>query len=80
MKIAKAIADQTRLKLLEKINQCEICACELPKFVGTSQPAVSQHLKVLLDNGLVSMRKTGVKRLYSVSDKGKGILRDISKW
>ena len=79
-KIIRAIADATRLKLFEKISQGEICACELPKFVGTSQPAVSQHLKVLLDAKLVEMRRSGAKRLYSISEKGKLVLRDISRW
>ena len=79
-KIIKAIADKTRFKLLKRISQGEICACNLPGYVGTSQPAVSQHLKVLLDAGLVTMRKNGVKRLYSISEKGKGILADISRW
>ena len=79
-KIIRAIADKTRLKLLLKIAEKEVCACRLPRFVKTSQPAVSQHLKVLLGCGLVSMRKDGVKRLYSVSEKGRAVLRDISRW
>ncbi len=79
-KINKAIADETRFKLFERIGKGEICACELPKFVGTSQPAVSQHLKVLFQADLVKMRKNGVKRLYSISKKGKMVLADISRW
>ena len=78
--IIKAIADKTRLSLLLKIAEKEICACDLPRFVRTSQPTVSQHLKVLLACKLVGMRKDGVKRLYSVSDKGKSVLQDISRW
>jgi len=78
--IIKAIADKTRLSLLQKIAEKEVCACELPRFVRISQPAVSQHLKVLLACNLVDMRKDGVKRLYSVSDKGKSVLQDISRW
>ena len=78
--IIKAIADKTRLGLLLKIAEKEICACDLPRFVRTSQPAVSQHLKVLLACRMVDMRKNGVKRLYSISDKGKSVLQDISRW
>jgi ArsR family transcriptional regulator, arsenate/arsenite/antimonite-responsive transcriptional repressor len=76
----KAISDETRLRLLEKINLGEICACKLPGFVGTSQPAVSQHLKVLLGARLVKMRKAGANRHYSISEKGRHVLRDISRW
>ena len=78
--VLKALSDATRLRLLEKIARKEICACKLPCCVGTSQPAVSQHLKALLNAGLVKIRKDGVKRLYSVSAKGKRVLRDISGW
>jgi len=78
--ILKALSDGTRLKLFEKVARKEICACKLPCCVGTSQPAVSQHLKTLLKAGLVKMRKHGTKRLYSVSAKGKRVLRDVSGW
>ena len=79
-KIIKAVADQTRLRLLERIRKGEVCACDLPFFVKVSQPAVSQHLKVLLEAGLVKLRKEGTKRIYSLSQKGKKIMRDISRW
>lgn len=78
--ILKALADGTRLELLHRIAKGEVCACELPAMVRTSQPAVSQHLAVLREAGLVQVRKDGVKRMYSVSAKGKRILRDIGKW
>jgi len=78
--ILKAVADGTRFKLLERIGKGEVCACALPKTVGTSQPAVSQHLKVLYSAGLVGMRKEGAKRLYSISAKGRRILDDIRRW
>ena len=78
--IVTAISDETRFKLLERISRSEICACELPRFVGRTQPAVSQHLKVPLQAGLVNMRREGVKRLYSVSEKGRIVLADISRW
>jgi len=80
LKILKALADGTRLKLLERIGKGEVCACALPAFVKTSQPAVSQHLAVLLDAGLVKMRKEGVKRLYSISSQGRKIIADIGAW
>jgi ArsR family transcriptional regulator len=78
--VIKAIADETRLKLLNEIMHGEVCACELPSRVGISQPAVSQHLKVLLRAKLASMRKLGAKRLYSASQKGRHVLADISRW
>jgi len=78
--VLKALSDGTRLRLFERISEGEVCACELPKTVRTSQPAVSQHLKVLLEAGLVGVRKQGAKRLYSVSGKGRKVLGDIRRW
>ncbi len=78
--VLRAIADATRLKLLERIARSEVCACELPKSARISQPAVSQHLKVLLGAGLVDMRKDGAKRLYSLSPLGKKVLGQVSRW
>ena len=80
MEILKALADETRLGILEKIAHKEICACKLPALVGKTQPAVSQHLSVLLDAGLVRMRKDGKKRIYSVSEKGRKVLGHVSEW
>ncbi|MGB9719588.1 MAG: ArsR/SmtB family transcription factor [Candidatus Anstonellales archaeon] len=79
-KIIKAVCDETRLELLLRLQKSEACACELPIFVKVSQPAVSQHLKVLLEAGLVEMRKKGTRRIYSLSRKGAKVLKDISRW
>lgn len=76
--ILKAVADDTRYNILKRLQKGEVCACELPARVGKSQPAVSQHLKVLREAGLVGMRKDGVRRLYSLSGKGKKVLKDVS--
>ena len=80
MKILKALGDDTRLRILGRISRGEVCACELPRMVRISQPAVSQHLKVLLDAKLVEMRREGAKRIYSLSRKGRKALSDISGW
>lgn len=80
MRVLKALADKTRLDILERIARKEICACRLPALVGKTQPAVSQHLSVLLGAGLVRMRKDGKKRVYSVSEKGKRVLKGIERW
>jgi len=78
--IVKAIADETRLRILLQIAKGELCACKIPAILRKTQPAVSQHLKVLLGAGLVTVRKDGVKRLYSLSEAGKRVLEDISGW
>ncbi|HIH18688.1 TPA: winged helix-turn-helix transcriptional regulator [Candidatus Micrarchaeota archaeon] len=80
-KALQAVADGTRMLLLREIRKKKgICACELPPVAKVSQPAVSQHLKVLLEAGLVEMRRVGVKRIYSLSEKGRKVMRDIEGW
>lgn len=66
--------------MLGHLSKCELCACMLPKMLKKSQPAVSQHLSVLKSAGLVSFRRDGAKRLYSLTAKGRRVLSDISKW
>ncbi|MBU0527538.1 metalloregulator ArsR/SmtB family transcription factor [Candidatus Micrarchaeota archaeon] len=78
--ILKAISDETRFKIMRCLEGKEICACKLPCKVRKTQPAVSQHLKVLRESGLVNLRKDSTRHMYSLSEKGKRVLEDISRW
>lgn len=80
MDILRALADETRFRILTRLEKGEICACKLPELTGKSQPNVSQHLRALLDAGLVEVKEEGTKRIYSLSKKGRNILSDISRW
>lgn len=70
------LADPTRRTVFERLRAgprpVNILAAGLP----VSRPAVSQHLKVLKDAGLVTERSEGVRRIYSVRREGLGELRD----
>jgi ArsR family transcriptional regulator len=66
--VLKALADPTRLKILECLKNGERCICEIIPYTGKSQPNVSQHLKVLKNTGLVEVRKEGTKFLIKVSN------------
>ena len=59
-KLAKALSDQNRLLILQKIAQqrCVGC-CQVNEVVSLTQPAVSHHLKVLVDAGLIHSDKAG---------------------
>jgi ArsR family transcriptional regulator len=67
--ILKALADPTRLKILECLKNGERCICEIIPYTGKSQPNVSQHLKVLKNAGLVDERREGTRILLKVSTK-----------
>jgi len=67
-KVFNALSDPVRLEILEFLRGGERCVCEIVPHVGTIQPLVSRHLKILKDCGLVKHRKDGNRRLYSITD------------
>jgi DNA-binding transcriptional ArsR family regulator len=79
VEIFKALADPTRLKILECIKNEEKCICEVIPFTGKSQPNVSLHLKVLKQAGLVKERKDGTKIMLSIADKSVFRVVDLAK-
>lgn len=65
-----AIADPNRRHLLEELRRGERTVSDLAAGLPVSRPAVSQHLKVLLDAGLVAVRAQGTRRFYAISNDG----------
>ncbi len=65
-----AIADPNRRHLLEELRRAPRTVNELAEGLPISRPAVSQHLKALLDSNLVSVTAEGTRRIYSVNTKG----------
>jgi DNA-binding transcriptional ArsR family regulator len=65
-----AIADPNRRYLLEELRRGPKTVNELASGLPVSRPAVSQHLKVLLEAGLVSARPEGTRRVYAVANGG----------
>ncbi|MEM0492430.1 MAG: metalloregulator ArsR/SmtB family transcription factor [Candidatus Thermoplasmatota archaeon] len=68
--VFKALADPTRLKILECIRFGERCICEIIPYTGKSQPNVSQHLKILKNAGIITERKEGTRIIIGVSNFG----------
>ncbi|PDQ22454.1 transcriptional regulator [Mesorhizobium sanjuanii] len=65
-----AIADPNRRYLLEELRRGPKTVNELAAGLPVSRPAVSQHLKVLLEAGLVNAKAEGTRRIYTVSNAG----------
>lgn len=65
-----AIADPNRRHLLEELRRAPRTVNELAEGLPISRPAVSQHLKALLDSNLVTVTSDGTKRIYAVNTKG----------
>jgi DNA-binding transcriptional ArsR family regulator len=69
-----AIADPNRRYLLEELRRAPKTVNELAQGLPISRPAVSQHLKALLDSELVTVTAEGTRRIYAVNNKGFGKL------
>ena len=77
MQALSALADDTRLAIVEELSRGERAVGDLAVTFGLRQPTISQHLKVLRDAGLVSVRPDAQRRLYSVDPAG---FRVIELW
>jgi DNA-binding transcriptional ArsR family regulator len=70
-----ALADPTRRTIFERLADRPRAVGELARDLPVSRPAVSQHLRVLKDAGLVIDRPTGARRIYQLDPDGLGELR-----
>jgi len=66
---AKAIADETRQKIMSQCCCCWLSVNEIVEKVGFSQPTISHHLAILRDAGLVNMREEGKQTFYSLNQE-----------
>jgi DNA-binding transcriptional ArsR family regulator len=71
-----ALGDRTRRAIVLRLAQRPQAVGELAADLPVSRPAVSQHLKVLKDAGLVAERAVGTRRIYRLNDAGVAALRD----
>jgi len=69
------LADPTRRLLMERLRAGPCPVGELARGLPMSRPAVSQHLKVLKDAGLVRDRHVGTRRIYRLDPAGVGAIR-----
>lgn len=71
-----ALGDRTRRAIVECLAERPRAVGELADELPVSRPAVSQHLKVLKDAGLVTERAAGTRRIYRLNPSGVAALRD----
>jgi DNA-binding transcriptional ArsR family regulator len=81
VEVFDAIAQPTRREILRLLAAGELSAGAVASRFAVTQPAISQHLKVLREAGLVDERREGTRRLYSVRPEGladlHGFLADV---
>ncbi|MEM4330551.1 MAG: metalloregulator ArsR/SmtB family transcription factor [Candidatus Pacearchaeota archaeon] len=68
IKILKALADETRLKIVKILMNGERCVCEIFPYVKRTQSTVSIHLNNLEKNGILESRREGKKIYYKIKD------------
>ncbi|GAB4065607.1 hypothetical protein GCM10028777_15560 [Angustibacter speluncae] len=71
-----ALGDRTRRELVDRLSAGPLSVGELAATVAVTRPAVSQHLRVLRDAGLVSERAEGTRRIYRLEPLALAALRD----
>lgn len=79
-----ALADETRLRILNLIGDREVCVCYFVESLGASQPKVSRHLAYLRKVGLVEARREGKWMHYRIADlkspQAQQIVREAIAW
>lgn len=65
--VLKAMADETRLRIIDMLADGELCACKILESFDITQPTLSYHMKILTDCGLVDGRRDGAWMRYTLS-------------
>jgi DNA-binding transcriptional ArsR family regulator len=73
----RAIAEPHRRQILRLVRDGEMSAGEIASNFDVTRSAVSQHLRVLKDAGLVAERRNGTRRIYRIRPEGLAELRDF---
>jgi ArsR family transcriptional regulator len=82
--LLRALADRTRLRLLNLIGDREVCVCFFVEILKTSQPKISRHLAYLRRAGIVSSRRDGKWMHYRITEPsdpaGRRMFDDVRSW
>jgi len=73
----QAIGDPTRMQILRLVRGRELAAGDIARRFAVTRPAISQHLRILREAGLLSERRVGRKRLYDLRPEALHELRDF---
>src|SRR6476469_1416078 len=80
----RALADRTRLRLLNLMRGDEVCVCFLVEILKTNQPKISRHLAYLRRAGVVAARREGIWMHYRIAtppdENAAKVLTDVREW
>ncbi len=80
VQLFKALADETRLRILNLLAHGELCVCEIEQALGIGQSKASRHLAYLRNAGLVTDRREGPWMYYAVADPDGSAHRFVLQW
>ena len=85
IKVTKALSNPNRVKIVKMLQHGELCVCEIQEVLGTSQPTVSKHLKILEETGLLNSRKEELWIYYRLDEGSNSpyvatILGNLKHW
>jgi ArsR family transcriptional regulator len=79
--VAKALADESRLRALCALEHGELCVCQIIELLGLAPSTVSKHMSILRQAGLVRGRKDGRWMHYRLpGGNARGVVRDAIEW
>jgi ArsR family transcriptional regulator, arsenate/arsenite/antimonite-responsive transcriptional repressor len=73
----RALGDETRLRILERLSEGEQCVCDLTDALEAGQSLMSHHLRTLKEAGLTRDRRQGRWVYYSLDP---GVVEDVKEW
>ncbi len=80
MAIARALADENRVRTLLALRKGELCVCQITELFGLAPSTISQHLSILTGAGLICSRKEGRWMYYRQPEKGTAVVRKALRW
>ncbi len=81
MSVAKALADENRVRALLALRENELCLCQIIEFLGLAPSTVSKHMSILKQARLVDTRKSGRWVFYRLSDENSAPeIQEATSW
>lgn len=77
VKVFKAFCDENRLRILRLLQTGEKCSCSIQETLTISQSTLSHHMKILVESGLVTARKSGKWTYFSLCSDGSKVAKDL---
>ena len=80
VQLFKALADETRLRILNLLSRRELCVCQIEEILGISQPKASRHLAYLRNAALVKDRREAFWIYYSLAEPEGRLHQRVLEW